>query len=493
MKRSKALWLAGAVIPMLAFAGFGASAASTPLPAGSFVVAQDDGGNPDDPLWRKKHRQQQQQNGENPGKANGGKANNGKDHGGKANGQDKPNRPQKAEPGAGDQPGKAQPPKASQAGGNDRPAKNAGGEAPRPGNNGDAPAGKPGKGGQNGDRPGNDQNGRPGDTVRFDDQGPQGDAPGFRDRHRRTVDDLRRNRQERQIDGADVIFEPGGRTIIRQNNRTIIRYNELDRLEDFGRVRREHRGDNTVTIVERENGVRIITVTDPDGHVIRRVRQTPDGRQYVLFENRPRPRDEFDVDVIVNLPRPTIDIPPSQYVVEAERATPTVIYDTFAAPPVAPVPQRYTLEQVVNSPTVLERVRRVDLDTITFDTGSWQVADSQIGALDSIAKAINQLLDKDPNAVFLIEGHTDAVGSDIDNLSLSDRRAEEVAYLLTQYYKVPPENLTTKGYGETQLKVQTDEAERQNRRVTMRNITPLLQTSDAGATADPAAGDAPQQ
>jgi len=76
--------------------------------------------------------------------------------------------------------------------------------------------------------------------------------------------------------------------------------------------------------------------------------------------------------------------------------------------------------------------------------------------------------------VFLIEGHTDAVGSDIDNLSLSDRRAESVALVLSQQFGVPPENLTTQGYGAHYLKIPTPAPERANRRVTVRRITPLL-------------------
>jgi outer membrane protein OmpA-like peptidoglycan-associated protein len=76
--------------------------------------------------------------------------------------------------------------------------------------------------------------------------------------------------------------------------------------------------------------------------------------------------------------------------------------------------------------------------------------------------------------VFLIEGHTDAVGSDVDNLSLSDRRAESVAIALSQQFGVPAENLTTQGYGEQYLKVPTDGPSAENRRVTVRNITPLL-------------------
>ena len=90
---------------------------------------------------------------------------------------------------------------------------------------------------------------------------------------------------------------------------------------------------------------------------------------------------------------------------------------------------------------------------------------------------INRAIASNPREVFLIEGHTDAVGSEVDNLSLSDRRAESVAIALTEQFQVPAENLTTQGYGEQYLKIPTREAERQNRRVTARRITPLLSGS----------------
>jgi flagellar motor protein MotB len=79
-----------------------------------------------------------------------------------------------------------------------------------------------------------------------------------------------------------------------------------------------------------------------------------------------------------------------------------------------------------------------------------------------------------PNEVFLIEGHTDAVGAEEDNLSLSDRRAEAVSVVLTEQFQIPPENLTTQGYGEQQLEVPTQGPERANRRVKVLRITPLL-------------------
>jgi outer membrane protein OmpA-like peptidoglycan-associated protein len=94
--------------------------------------------------------------------------------------------------------------------------------------------------------------------------------------------------------------------------------------------------------------------------------------------------------------------------------------------------------------------------------------------LAAIANGLNRAIEQNPREVFLIEGHTDAVGTDIDNLSLSDRRAESVAIVLTQQFGVPAENLSTQGYGEQYLKIPTDGPERANRRVTVRRITPLL-------------------
>jgi outer membrane protein OmpA-like peptidoglycan-associated protein len=94
--------------------------------------------------------------------------------------------------------------------------------------------------------------------------------------------------------------------------------------------------------------------------------------------------------------------------------------------------------------------------------------------LAALADGINQAIARNPREVFMIEGHTDAVGQDLDNLSLSDRRAESVAMALTQQFNVPAENLTTQGYGEQFLKVPTQGPEPANRRVSVRRVTPLL-------------------
>ena len=86
-------------------------------------------------------------------------------------------------------------------------------------------------------------------------------------------------------------------------------------------------------------------------------------------------------------------------------------------------------------------MRRIDLDAINFEFGAWDVAPDQYPILQRIAAAINRIIDRNPDEVFMIEGYTDAVGSDIDNLSLSDHRAQSVAEVLTDDSMSRPKTL----------------------------------------------------
>ena len=52
---------------------------------------------------------------------------------------------------------------------------------------------------------------------------------------------------------------------------------------------------------------------------------------------------------------------------------------------------------------------------------------------------------------------------------------KSLALALTEYFDVPPENMIVQGYGESDLKVATQDAERANRRAAVRRITPLLE------------------
>lgn len=214
---------------------------------------------------------------------------------------------------------------------------------------------------------------------------------------------------------------------------------------------------------------------------MRRSRRFRDGREVVIIDNSfGGPRRPIYEDV-VDLPPPDIRIPRDRYVVDYEGADERAVYEALSAPPVVAVDRRYTLDQVRYSPQLRARMRSVDINTITFETGSFTVTPDQAARLATIAAAMNQAIRANPQEVFLIEGYTDAVGSDVDNLSLSDRRAQSVATVLTQSFKVPPENLTTQGYGEQYLKVNTQGPSRENRRVTVRRITPLIQQQGQAA------------
>jgi outer membrane protein OmpA-like peptidoglycan-associated protein len=287
------------------------------------------------------------------------------------------------------------------------------------------------------------------------------------------LDDVRGARREVR-EGDRLLIEEPGRVIIQQGGQTIVRHNEADRFRWQAQdVHIERRGTDTVTVFDRPDGSRIYTVNDEYGRLLHRYRRMPDGREIIIIDNRyagpPNPFGYF-----VDLPPPVIRIPRERYIVEDEYARPDDIYYALWAGPVDYIDRPYTLDEIRYSLPLRERMPRIDLDTVTFDTGSWEVAPDQVERLAVVADGINRAIAANPSEVFLIEGHTDAVGSDIDNLSLSDRRAESVALVLSQQFGVPPENLTTQGYGAHYLKIPTPGPERANRRVTVRRITPLL-------------------
>jgi outer membrane protein OmpA-like peptidoglycan-associated protein len=136
--------------------------------------------------------------------------------------------------------------------------------------------------------------------------------------------------------------------------------------------------------------------------------------------------------------------------------------------------RNYSLRQIRQIRQVRELAPEIELDAITFSSGSAAIEPDQAKELSALGRAMVSVIEKRPAEVFLIEGHTDAVGSASLNLALSDRRAETVALALAEFFGVPPENMITQGYGESFLKVPTLTDELANRRVTVRRITPLL-------------------
>jgi outer membrane protein OmpA-like peptidoglycan-associated protein len=299
------------------------------------------------------------------------------------------------------------------------------------------------------------------------------------------MEDFRAERREVQEGGRTVIMEPG-RLIIRDpSGQEFVRHDEMDRFRFGARdIRREVVGGETRTVVIRPDGSEVVTVIGPDGQLLRRIRRDPGGREIIIIDNSyrdPRAVGGFFVD----LPPPVVRIPYDRYIVDYADAPPEVVYDTLIAPPVDRIERRYSLDEIRYSPNVRMLMPSIDVNTINFDLGSWEIAPDQAAKLQVIADGLNRAIQRNPREVFLIEGHTDATGNDTDNLSLSDRRAEAAAELLTQQFQVPAENLTSQGYGSQYLKEQTDGPSRINRRVTIRRITPLLNGNTASLPPPP--------
>ncbi|WP_333792932.1 OmpA family protein, partial [Hyphomicrobium sp.] len=312
-------------------------------------------------------------------------------------------------------------------------------------------------------------------------KGGNGPAEAWRPQAVNKFEELRKGRKTREEGSRNIITEPDKRVIIRDEKRTFIRHDETARLAGKGReVRRERQKDGTWLVVTAGlAGALIYSLQDDDGRVMRRSRRDKDGREHVLFDDRHSRRGGHGhghgySSVYIDLPAPVISIPRDRYIVDYDRASPDDLYDALNAPPVERLQRHYSLNEVRQNYSVLERMRRVDLDAINFAFASWDVGEDQYPKLERIARAMHRVLDRSPNELFLIEGHTDAVGNEIDNLSLSDRRAEMVATILTDVFDVPPENLVTQGYGEGYLKEMTEAPSRINRRVAVRRITPLL-------------------
>ena len=304
------------------------------------------------------------------------------------------------------------------------------------------------------------------------------------------MEGFRGERRESQQGGRTVITEPGRIIVTDPGGRSFIRHNEVDRFRYGARdIQTRRVGNETRTIVIRPDGTQIITVVGRDGQLLRRIRRDQRGREIIIIDNSyrgPRGIGGFYVD----LAPPILRIPQNRYIVEADEASPELLYDTMIAPPVERLERRYSLDEIRYSASVRQRMPSIDLNSINFETGSWEIPPDKAAKLQAIADGLNRAIAANPRAVFLIEGHTDKVGSDVDNLSLSDRRAESAATLLTQQFGVPMENLTSQGYGEQYPKEDTDGPSIVNRRVTIRNITPLL-NGGAASLPPPPPGTAP--
>jgi|GEM_PF-547269 len=266
---------------------------------------------------------------------------------------------------------------------------------------------------------------------------------------------------------AKIALNTGDRVVVQRPDGTqqIIKNDDALLLQPGARVTTENFADgSTRTVVTREDGSRVVTIRDGELRVLRRTLIAANGNVTELIDETA----QVPPVVVSDLPPPArpVDIqgPVSE---EALRG---------ALAREAATSRQFSLSQIRNIAEVRALVAPVNIDAITFNTGSAAINPDQAQQLATLGKVISDYVRNNPREMFLIEGHTDTVGSDAVNLALSDRRAESVALALTEYFRVPPENLVVQGYGEQFLKVNQQGDIRANRRAAVRRITDLLAT-----------------
>ncbi len=117
-------------------------------------------------------------------------------------------------------------------------------------------------------------------------------------------------------------------------------------------------------------------------------------------------------------------------------------------------------------------------DVILFDTNSPRVRLASWG----IIKKMAQFIKKTPDILEVsVEGHADATGSEERNRVLSRERAESVIALL-QRFGVEASRMKVQSFGRSRLKVNTQGAERANRRVEFFITRARVQGTPKGAT-----------
>ena len=268
---------------------------------------------------------------------------------------------------------------------------------------------------------------------------------------------------------GDRVVENTGDRVVVEGARGLTVYKDDDALlrQPGASIRTETYFDgSTRTFVEREDGSQVVTIRDSRGRVLRRDVLYPDGTQFALF-------DDVEPMAVVDVQRLQDTRPVGRSLSFADNDL-RALRAALGERPAFDAGRSFSLRQIREIEQVRSLVPAIDLDTVTFASGSAAIPAEQARSLVRMGIIIEELLLDNPREVFLIEGHTDAVGSDSFNLALSDRRAESVALALTEAFRTPPENLIVQGYGEAFLKVRTQDAAAINRRATVRRITPLL-------------------
>lgn len=272
--------------------------------------------------------------------------------------------------------------------------------------------------------------------------------------------------------GDKVVSNSGDRVVAQRPDGTyyLLKDDDAALRQPGSEVRTETFEDgSTRTTVTQADGTRIVTIRNAAGRVLRRDRILPDGREVRLLDDT-APAPEIDVSRLPSTQGRVIgseqDLAEALAALEAGRARGDLVGG-------------FSLGQIRDIDRVRHLAPRMEVDNIVFASGSSAIRSSEAEKLDRLGRLMQDMVAQNPREIFLIEGHTDAVGGADYNLALSDRRAESLALALSEYFDIPAENMVVQGYGESELRVDTIMDEPRNRRAVVRVITPLMREAAA--------------
>jgi outer membrane protein OmpA-like peptidoglycan-associated protein len=126
-----------------------------------------------------------------------------------------------------------------------------------------------------------------------------------------------------------------------------------------------------------------------------------------------------------------------------------------------------TLTERERAAPIIQTRRSFDLE-IYFGFDSAAITAKAEPDLASLGQALSAPELK--GVVVMLNGHTDARGTEEYNQGLSERRAVAVKRYLVGKFRLPAENLVTAGYGKALLKNTADPTAAENRRVQIVNL-----------------------
>lgn len=208
-----------------------------------------------------------------------------------------------------------------------------------------------------------------------------------------------------------------------------------------------------------------LEITDPKGNVIRSYSGKGVPPKQIAWDGRDNNGNVVAGGVFANYNFRTVDARGQQAVASepifkvgqiSGRESPLMASAVFGAPSYAPPSLPENIQ-----PVGMSGVMKVP--SISFNEKSTRLNSDFLNYLDQVARLIR----KHPNARVYIEGHSYDEGGEKQGLILSQNRADSVLRYLVETGKVSPDNLYSRGHGDsTPLDPgDTEEARSRNRRV----------------------------